>query len=109
MVRRSNQRSLVPTLTHFEALGAALAGNRHTAVIYAGADGVIGFWNAGAEALFGHSPVEALGKRVDLIVPEEISGDALGRIWAGDRIRLAGQRRLGSGRRPAQEWRARRA
>jgi PAS domain S-box-containing protein len=79
MVRRSNQRSLVPTLTHFEALGAALAGNRHTAVIYAGADGVIGFWNAGAEALFGHSPEEALGKRVDLIVPDEYRA----MHWAG--------------------------
>ena len=90
MVRRSNQRSLMPTLTHFEALGAALAGNRHTAVIYARADGVIGFWNAGAEALFGHSPEEALGKRVDLIVPEEYRAmhwagfaRAIGSAWRG--------------------------
>jgi PAS domain-containing protein len=58
------------TVTHFETLGAALAGNRHSAIIYARADGGIGFWNAGAEALFGHSPEEVLGKRVDLIVPE---------------------------------------
>jgi PAS domain-containing protein len=55
------------TLTHSDALNAALGGNRHTAVIYARADGVVGFWNAGAEALFGHSPEEALGKRVDPI------------------------------------------
>ena len=67
------------TLTHFEALGAALAGNRHSAIIYARADGGIGFWNAGAEALFGHSPEEALGKRVDLIVPEEYRA----MHWAG--------------------------
>jgi PAS domain S-box-containing protein len=57
------------TLMHFEALGAALTGNRHP-VIYAHADGGIGFWNAGAEALLGHSPAEAIGKQVDLIVPE---------------------------------------
>jgi PAS domain-containing protein len=50
------------TLPHFEALGAALPGNRYSAVIYARADGGIGFWNAGAEALFGHSNEEALGK-----------------------------------------------
>jgi len=50
------------TLPHFEALGAALAGNRYSAVIYARADGGIGFWNAGAEALFGHTKEEALGK-----------------------------------------------
>jgi PAS domain S-box-containing protein len=90
MVRRSNQRSIMSTLTHFEALGAALAGNRHSAVIYARADGSIGFWNAGAEALFGHSPEEALGKRVDLIVPLEYRTmhwagfvRAIGSAWRG--------------------------
>jgi PAS domain S-box-containing protein len=97
------------TLTHFETLGAALAGNRHSAIVYARADGGIGFWNAGAEALFGHSSEEAVGKRVDLIVPEEISSDARGRVCAGDRLRVARQPRLGPGRRLAQEWRARRA
>jgi PAS domain S-box-containing protein len=55
---------------HFGYLGPALAGNRHSAIVYARADGGIGFWNAGAEALFGHAPEEALGKGVDLIVPE---------------------------------------
>jgi len=78
------------TLTHFEALGAALAGNRHSAIVYARADGGIGFWNAGAEALFGHSPDEAMGKRVDLIVPEEYRamhwagfGRAIDSAWRG--------------------------
>jgi PAS domain S-box-containing protein len=76
--------------THFKALGAALAENRHSAVIYARADGGIGFWNAGAEAFFGHSPQEALGKRVDLIVPEEYRAmhwagfaRAIGSAWRG--------------------------
>ena len=49
------------TLTHFETLGAALAGNRHSAIIYARSDSGIGFRNAGAESLFGHSPEEVLG------------------------------------------------
>jgi PAS domain S-box-containing protein len=78
------------TPTHFQALGAALAGNRHSAIVYARADGGIGFWNAGAEALFGHSPDEATGKRVDLIVPEEHRamhwtgfGRAIGSAWQG--------------------------
>jgi PAS domain S-box-containing protein len=78
------------TLTHFEALGAALAGNRHSAVIYARADGGIGFWNAGAEALFGHSSEEAIGKGVDLIVPEKYRAmhrvgfaRAIGSAWRG--------------------------
>lgn len=75
---------------HFEALGAALAGNRHSAIVYARADGGIGFWNAGAEALFGHSSEEALGNRVDLIVPEEYRAmhwagfaRAIGSRWRG--------------------------
>ena len=78
------------TLTHFEALGAALAGNRHSAVIYARADGGIGFWNAGAEALFGHSSEEALGRGIDLIVPEKYRAmhragfaRAIGSAWRG--------------------------
>jgi PAS domain S-box-containing protein len=80
----------MPTLTHFEALGAALAGNRHSAVIYACADGGIGFWNAGAEALFGHSSEEVIGKGVDLIVPETYRAmhkagfaRAIGSPWRG--------------------------
>ena len=78
------------TLTHFEALGAALAGNRHSAVIYARADGGIRFWNAGAEALFGHSSEEAIGRGVDLIVPEKYRAmhragfaRAIGSAWRG--------------------------
>jgi PAS domain S-box-containing protein len=78
------------TLMNFGALGAALAGNRHSAVIYPRADGGIGFWNAGAEALFGRSPEEALGKGVDLIVPEKYRAmhaagfaRAIGSAWRG--------------------------
>jgi len=78
------------TLMHFEALGAALGGDRHSAVIYAQANGVIVFWNAGAEVLFGHTPGDVLGKGVDLIVPEEyramhLAGfaRAMGAAWRG--------------------------
>ena len=97
------------TLTHFEALGAALAGNRHSAIVYARADGGIGFWNAGAEALFGHSPDEAIGQAGRPDRARGISGDALGGIWTSDRLRVARKRLLGSGRRLAQERRARSA
>jgi nitric oxide dioxygenase len=80
----------MPTLKDFGALGAALAGNRHSAIIYAEPDGGIGFWNAGAEALFGFSPEEALDKRIDLIVPDEYRTmhwagfeRAVGSAWRG--------------------------
>jgi PAS domain S-box-containing protein len=78
----------------FGALGAALAGNRHTAIVYARSDGVIGFWNAGAEALFGHAPEDALGKQIDLIVPEEYRA----MHWAGF------HRAIGSPWRGAASW-----
>ena len=82
------------TIAQIDALGAALAGNRHSAVIYARADGGIGFWNAGAEALFGHSREEALDKRVDLIVPP----DYRAMHWAGF------ERAIGSAWRGSAAW-----
>jgi PAS domain S-box-containing protein len=40
------------------------------AIVFADAEGVIRLWNAGAEALFGLSREEAIGRTLDLIVPE---------------------------------------
>jgi PAS domain S-box-containing protein len=40
------------------------------AVIFADREGVIRFWNAGAEAMFGYKAEEVLGQSLDLIVPE---------------------------------------
>jgi len=40
------------------------------AILFADRDGKIRFWNAGAEAMFGYTAEEALGKSLDLIVPE---------------------------------------
>lgn len=40
-------------------------------VVIADAAGVIRHWNASAEAAFGHSAGEALGRTLDLIVPAE--------------------------------------
>ena len=42
------------------------------AVIVCGSDGVIGFWNAAAERLFGFTPAEALGSSLDLIIPKRL-------------------------------------
>ena len=39
------------------------------AVIYADAKGIIQFWNAGAERIFGFGPSEALGQSLDIIIP----------------------------------------
>lgn len=41
------------------------------AVVFADRDGVVRVWNAGAERLLGYPAEEAMGRRVDLIVPPE--------------------------------------
>jgi PAS domain S-box-containing protein len=42
------------------------------AIIYADVGGMIRFWNRGAERIFGFSQSEALGKSLDLIIPEHL-------------------------------------
>lgn len=42
------------------------------AVIFADRGGTIRRWNRGAAALFGYSAAEALGQKLDLIIPEHL-------------------------------------
>lgn len=49
------------------------------AVIYADGDGVIRIWNTGAVRIFGHEADAAIGKSLDLIIPEDFRE----RHWAG--------------------------
>ena len=42
------------------------------AIIVADADGVIRLWSAGAAALFGHQAADAVGKKLDLVVPPDL-------------------------------------
>jgi PAS domain S-box-containing protein len=41
------------------------------AIIFGDRAGIIRLWNAGAEAMFGWSAEEALGKSMDMIIPEK--------------------------------------
>lgn len=60
------------------------------AVVICGPDGVIRFWTAAAEHLFGFTPAEALGSSLDLIIPERLRA----RHWAGfDKAIASGQTR----------------
>ena len=49
------------------------------AVVICDRDGVIRFWNAAAERLFGFTPAEALGSSLELIIPERLQE----RHWVG--------------------------
>ena len=51
------------------------------AVVFADADGVIRYWSPGAERLFGYAMADAIGRTLDLIVPDRYRE----RHWAGFR------------------------
>ena len=63
----------------FDRFCHVLAREIPDAVIYADRDGVIRFWNAGAERIFGFSEAAAIGKSLDIIIPENLRA----RHWAG--------------------------
>lgn len=53
-------------------LSQALIAHLADAVIFADREGLIQVWNAGAEAVFGYSADEVLGRRLDVIIPERL-------------------------------------
>lgn len=64
------------------------------AVIYADAAGLIRFWNAAAARIFGFGEQEALGARLDLIIPERLRA----RHWEGyDAVMGGGPSRYAEG------------
>ena len=77
-----------------DRLGRAMLEAAADAIILADREGVIRFWNAGAERLFGFTPAEALGRPLDIIVPEPQRA----RHWAGfSRVMETGESRYGAG------------
>lgn len=64
------------------------------AIIATDRDGLITFWNPGAERIFGHPGAEALGQSLDIIIPERLRAAH----WKGfsDVIRT-GESRYGTG------------
>lgn len=59
--------------------------NAPDAILISDQEGVIRFWNRGAEQIFGHSAPEALGRSLDLIIPEPLRA----RHWEGYRRVMA--------------------
>lgn len=58
---------------------AAILSDVGDAVIVAQPDGIIAYWNGGAERIFGHSAQAAVGQSLDLIIPERLQQ----RHWTG--------------------------
>ncbi|MEX0784902.1 MAG: PAS domain S-box protein [Dehalococcoidia bacterium] len=66
----------------------ALLDQNPDAVVYAGTDGVIQYWNAAAERIFGFAAADAVGQNLDIIIPEAFRD----RHWTGyDRALAAGE------------------
>lgn len=64
------------------------------AIIYSDAEGIVRFWNRGAERVFGYAEAEAIGQSLDLIVPEDLRA----RHWAGYNATIrSGNTRYGAG------------
>lgn len=80
--------STLQTWVNFEQLVDALG----DAIVLVDGEGAIMLWNPGAERLFGFTRTEALGRSLDLIVPERWRD----RHWAGFRKTIAsGETRYG--------------
>jgi len=68
----------------------AIVAQTPDAIVFADRDGVIRLWNLGAEALFGFSAAEVIGRSLDIIVPErfrQAHWDAFHRAVASGRTR----------------------
>jgi PAS domain S-box-containing protein len=71
-----------------------LAREAADAIIYADDSGSIAFWNKGAERIFGFMEAEALGKSLDIIIPESLRK----RHWDGYGATIrSGKTRYGGG------------
>lgn len=75
-----------------DPLGELVLEQTAEAVIYANQTGIIERWNAAAAAMFGYSAAEALGQRLDLVIPEHLRKGH----WRGfDAAIASGKTRLG--------------
>lgn len=70
---------MTPSLAKQPELAERILDQLADAVIYADPAGTIVRWNGASSALFGYSAEEALGKSIDLIIPEHLRAAH----WAG--------------------------
>ena len=76
-----------------EELGAALLSSTGDAIIAADEEGIIRFWNPGAERIFAFTAAEAMGRSLDMIIPERLRE----RHWQGYReVTRTGRSRYGA-------------
>jgi PAS domain S-box-containing protein len=70
----------------FQTVAKGVLSTSSDAIIAADTNGKIIFWNAGAERIFGHPAGSAVGKSLDIIIPERLRQ----RHWEGYRRVMEG-------------------
>lgn len=79
---------------NLDDIAAAVLQGAADAIVACDADGVIRFWNPGAARVFGFTAEEALGRSLDIIIPERLRA----RHWQGYRkVMESGRSRYGAG------------
>lgn len=59
-----------PTITHSWLCDRIVEGAQ-AGIIFADVGGIIRLWNSGAEAMFGYTAAEAIGRSMEMIIPEK--------------------------------------
>jgi PAS domain S-box-containing protein len=77
-----------------DIMANAVLATTSDAIIAADKDNIVRFWNPGAERIFGYTREEAIGRSLDIIIPERLRK----RHWDGYRRVIAGgESRYGHG------------
>jgi PAS domain S-box-containing protein len=77
-----------------ELVGETLVRSKSEAIVACDRAGLIRLWNPGAQRMFGHSEDEALGRSLDVIIPERLRA----RHWAAfHNMMRTGQSRYADG------------
>lgn len=77
-----------------QILGEAILSAGADAIVAADKEGIIRFWNSGAERIFGYTSAEAVGRPLDMIIPIRLRK----RHWDGYRqVMETGESRYGHG------------
>jgi PAS domain S-box-containing protein len=79
------------TLDH-DWLCRCLVEDSRDAIIFADREGIIRLWNKGAEGMFGFPAAEALGRPLDIIIPENLRtrhGEGYRRVMASGKTKYA--------------------
>ena len=77
-----------------DTLAKAVLSTLSDAIVAADREGMIVFWNPGAERIFGYASAAALGQSLDIIIPERLRK----RHWDGyHQVMKSGESRYGHG------------